>query len=172
MVNKKVACFLPDQEYLSTHNHVSGLYPTLSKNHNHCCVISYIKVAKVPCEKLLPKGFCWSLVTSFMVYVELSCSLKKQVFEDLFSMNTHKYSGDLNSGDNWITNFYLFAIHMPGNSFLLKSWPEYLTFSLLFKPSVTQPISQTIFDLKNEPFKEQTILDHSNTEIYFLCFLI
>ena len=39
---------------------------------------------------------------------------------------------------------------MPGNS-------------SLFKPSVTQPISQTTNDLNNEPFNQQTLLDHSNT---------
>ena len=74
------------------------------------------------------------------------------------------YSGDLNSGNIWIGNFHLFAIQMPANS-------------SLFKPSVTQPISQTTYDLNskllvrysshdlnNEPFKEQTVLDHLNTE--------
>ena len=50
--------------------------------------------------------------------------------------------------------------------------------SSLFKPSVTQPISQTPYDLNNqllfrysghglnnEPFDEPTVLDHSNTEL-------
>ena len=30
-----------------------------------------------------------------------------------------------------------------------------------------QPISQTPYDLTNEPFDEQTILDHLNTELVF-----
>ena len=108
----------------------------------------------------------------------------------------YKYSGDLNSEhlnsrNIWITNFHLLAIQMPDNSSLFKPWPEYQTKSLLFKPSVTQPISQTPYDLNskllvcysshvlnkellvrysshdlnNKPFKEQTVLDHSNTEI-------
>ena len=43
----------------------------------------------------------------------------------------------LNMGNIWITNFHFFAIQMPGNS-------------LVFKPSVTQPTSQTTYDLNNE----------------------
>ena len=48
------------------------------------------------------------------------------------------------------------------------------TKSLLFKPSVMQPISQTTYDLNsalsshvlnNEPFKEQIVLDHSNNKL-------
>ena len=80
---------------------------------------------------------------------------------------------------------------MPANSSLFKPWPEYRTKSLLFKPSVTQPISQTPYDLNNEllvrysghglnnellvrysghglnnePFGNRTILDHLNTEL-------
>ena len=62
-------------------------------------------------------------------------------------------------------NFHLFAIQMPANS-------------SLFKPSVTQPFSQTPYDLNNEllvcypgnglnnqPFDEQTVLDHLKTEL-------
>ena len=42
---------------------------------------------------------------------------------------TGKYSGDLNSEllnsrNIWITNFYLFAIQIPANSLLFKTWPE------------------------------------------------
>ena len=67
---------------------------------------------------------------------------------------------------------------MPGNSLLFKPWPEYQTKSSLFKPSVTQPISQTPHDLNNErivrysghglntePFDERTVLDHLNTKL-------
>ena len=58
------------------------------------------------------------------------------------------YSGDLigkhlNSGNIWIKNFYLFAIQITANSLLFKSWSEKQTKMSLFKPSVTQPISQT-----------------------------
>ena len=86
-------------------------------------------------------------------------------------------------------NFHLYAIQMPANSSLFKPWPEYGTKSLLFKPSVTQPVSQTPYDLNNEllvryssyglinkllvyysghglnnePFDEQTVLDYLNT---------
>ena len=55
---------------------------------------------------------------------------------------------------------------------------EKCTKSLLFKPSVIQPISQTTYDLNSEllvcysshdlnngPFKERTVLDHSNTKL-------
>ena len=62
-------------------------------------------------------------------------------------------------------NFHLFAIQMPNNS-------------SLFKPSVTQPISQTPYDLNkellvrysghglnNKPFNERTNLDHLNTKL-------
>ena len=64
-------------------------------------------------------------------------------------------SGDLdnqhlNKGNIRITNFHLFANQMPANSSLFKPWPEKRTKSLLFKPSVTQPISQTPYDLNNE----------------------
>ena len=45
-----------------------------------------------------------------------------------------RYSGDLNKGNIWITNFHLFAIQTLGNSSLFKPWPEYQTKSLLFKP--------------------------------------
>ena len=67
----------------------------------------------------------------------------------------------------WIretSEYRTFAIQMP-------------TISLLFKPSVTQPISQKPYDLNNEllvrysghglnnePFDEQTVLAHLNTE--------
>ena len=36
-------------------------------------------------------------------------------------------SKHLNSGNIWITNFYLCAIQMPANSSLFKAWPEYPT---------------------------------------------
>ena len=65
----------------------------------------------------------------------------------------------------WIVNFYLFAVQMPGNSLLFKPWSEYGSKSLIFKPSVMQPISQTTFDLNNKLFDERNILDHSNTEL-------
>ena len=80
---------------------------------------------------------------------------------------------------------------MPANSSLFKPCPEYRTKSSLFKPSVTQPISQTPYDLNNEllvrysghglnnellvrysghglnnePFGNRTILDHLNNEL-------
>ena len=52
------------------------------------------------------------------------------------------YTGDLdnehlNKGNLWIKNFHLFAIQMLANS-------------SLFKPSVTQPICQTPYDLNNK----------------------
>ena len=89
------------------------------------------------------------------------------------------YSGDLNNehlnkGNIWVTNFHLFAIQMPGKSSLFKPCPEYRTKSSV----VTQPISQTPYDLNsqllicysshglnNEPYDEPTVLDHSNTEL-------
>ena len=54
-----------------------------------------------------------------------------QLFNTKLSKN-QMYSGDLNSehlngGYIWLTNFYLFAIQMPGNSWLFKPWPEYRT---------------------------------------------
>ena len=54
---------------------------------------------------------------------------------------------------------------MPGISLLFKPQPEYLTKSSLFKPSVHEPINQTTYDLNNELFDEQTILDLSNTKL-------
>ena len=51
------------------------------------------------------------------------------------------YSGDQNNRNISIMNFYLFDIHMPGNSPLFRSWLENITKSLLFKLSVTQPIA-------------------------------
>ena len=82
------------------------------------------------------------------------------------------------NGNIWITKFHLFSIQMPGKSSLFKPCCEYRTKSSLFKPSVTQPISQRPYDLNNEllfaysghglnnePFDEQTVLDHSNTKL-------
>ena len=40
-----------------------------------------------------------------------------------------------------------------------------LLLSLLFKPSATQPISQTSYDLNNEPFNDQAGLGHLNTKL-------
>ena len=71
----------------------------------------------------------------------------------------------MNKGNIWITNFHLFANQMPTNSSLFNPWPEYRTKCLLFKPSVTQPFSQTTYDLNNKPFDEQTIFDHLNIEL-------
>ena len=87
------------------------------------------------------------------ILAELSVTYTVQPFTVLVAYLY--YSGDLNSehlnsGNIWIMNFYLFAIQMPANSLLFKTWPEYRTKSLLFKPSVTQPISQTHFDLNSE----------------------
>ena len=68
-------------------------------------------------------------------YVVLLCYQHK--FSGLVILHFwSKYSGDLNSGNIWITNFHLFAIQMPANSSLIK-------------PSVTQPISHTTYDLKS-----------------------
>ena len=39
------------------------------------------------------------------------------------------------------SNFYLFAIQMPANNSLFKTWPEYWTKSSLFKPSFKQPMT-------------------------------
>ena len=88
----------------------------------------------------------------------------------------YQNSEHLKSGNSLITNYHLFDIQMPSNSSLFKPWPKWITKSLLFKPSVIQPISQTTYDLnskllvcysshdlKNEPFREQTILGHSST---------
>ena len=72
---------------------------------------------------------------------------------------------------------------MPGNSSLFKPWPEHGTKSSLFKPSVTQPISQITYDLKSEllvrysslvlnkellvRYSSQTlIMNHSRSEMF------
>ena len=60
------------------------------------------------------------------------------------------HCGDLNSGNIWIMNFYLFAIQMHANNSLFKPWLEYQTKILLFKPSVTQPMNQITYDLNNK----------------------
>ena len=121
---------------------------------------------------------------SFLNFASYFCLFINNLSNPTFYF--YDYSGDLNSehlnsGTIWITNFYLFAIQMFANS-------------SLFKPSVTQPISQTTYDLNikllvryshhvlknkllvryssldlnNEPFKQRTILHHLNTQL--VCF--
>ena len=75
---------------------------------------------------------------------------------------------------------YFFGYHKcsPHKKFMIKISIEHQTKSSLFKPSVMQPISLTTFDLNSkflvcysshdlikEQFKEQTILNHLNTEL-------
>ena len=80
---------------------------------------------------------------------------------------------------------------IPNWKFIIQAMIWIANLNSLFKPSVTQPISQTIYglnsrlivcysghvlnnvllvrysshDLNNKPFQEQTILDNSNTEL-------
>ena len=88
---------------------------------------------------------------SYLIMICLLSVLKQQIIHpaeqplkkisDFFWMFWFTiYSGDLdterlNNRNIWITNFYLFAIQMPGKSWLLKPWPEYRPKSLLFNPS-------------------------------------
>ena len=98
--------------------------------------------------------YCYYQRKAKYLYAKLVVILDVQHF---FVTTTKLYSGDqnsehLNSGNIWIKKFHLFAIQIP-------------CYNLLFKPSVTKPISQTTYDLNNRPFKERTDLDHFNTEL-------
>ena len=65
----------------------------------------------------------------------------------------------LNEDNVLVASLDLFAIQMPCNSVLFKPSPEYQTKSLLFKLSVTHPISQTTYDLNNKLLVHYSSLD-------------